>query len=169
MLGLKDFVTRFVCACRRSVEWLTEQQKACLGRYRNELTLAKPCQIEVFEPCDPTLPYRLIMIFLFDKTKPDLIISVNSMDSAKVATDLLKVKYSGLRLNYERITEMIESFSKLRLDIGYSWTVYENVFGICFPYDPRLKDNPVAQYLIGEANSIEKFARTIFASIYSQA
>jgi len=172
MLDLKDFVSRFVDAYRGPAELLlTEQAKAYLSKhkYGRELILAKPCQVEAFEFNDPYRSYRLILVFLFDKTKPDLTVSINSVDSTSIAIDLLKAKYPELQLDSDRTAQMLERFVKVGLDVGFSWDVYENVLGICFPYDPRLGDNQISRSLMADAHTLEKLARTIFYTISGQA
>ena len=107
MVQLKKYVADFVHAYRDHVDRLQEKEKEFFGEYVDEQVLRKPCQVEVIEFDDP---YRLVWLFLLDKTKPDLMISVlkQKWKNLSVLVAEFGAKYSELQLDLKRIYRIFE-------------------------------------------------------------
>jgi len=134
---MRDYVATFVRVYREQAAQLQENEKAFFGEYIGEQILSEPSQVEVIEFGDP---YRLIWLFLFDKTKPDLMISVHKQkwQNLSVLVAEFGVKHSQLQLDLRLMYKILQNFRDMNTDNIYSLDVIENAFFICFPHDVRL-------------------------------
>jgi len=168
MLQWKDYVATFVRTYRSEADKMQEPEETVFGMYAEEQVLAKPCQSEVVEFHNP---YRAIWLFLFDKSKPDLRISVRkgNWENLGLLVAELVVKYSELQINLNRMQRTFEYFHNISADdLNYSMDVFKNVHFICFPHDVRLGAWPLSRALNGDS-SPQEVAKMIFYLNYSQS
>lgn len=167
MLRLKNYVATFVHAYRHEVERLQEKEKEFFGEYREEQSLSKPCQIEAFEFSEPC---RLIWIFLLDKTKPDLMISVHNegWKSIDNIIEKLQKKFGELKLSRSGMRRMLVRFHNMNQKCMYSLDVVKGVLGICFPINIRLNEWPLARWS-GVETSPQEVAKIVYGLNRSQA
>lgn len=167
-MQVKDYVTHFVRAYRERVDKLQEKERAFFGKYMGEQILRKPCQAEVIEFDNP---YRLIWLFVFDRTKADLMISVHKQNWRNLSVLLAEfgAKYSELQLDLRRMYKILRHFRDMNTDnLNYSMDVLENAHLICFPNDVRLGVWPLSGVLKGDS-SPQAVAEAIFYLNYTQS
>jgi hypothetical protein len=168
ILQLRDYVAPFVHIYRSQADKLQEPEEAVFGEYAEEIVLARPCQVEVIEFDDP---YRLIWLFLFDKTKPDLMVSVRKENWKNLGVLVAEfgVKYSELQMDLNCMRRTLEHFRNISTDnLNYSMDVFKNAYLICFPHDVRLGTWPLSRALNGDS-SPQAVAEIIFCLNYSQS
>jgi len=166
-LRLKDYVAVFVHAYRDQVDRLQEKEKAFFGEYVEEQSLSKPCQVEVFDFSEPC---RLILIFILDKTKPDLVCTVQKEDWRNIdnVVERLRTKYGELELSRFGIRRMLVRFHNMNQKCMYSLDVVKGVLGICFPINIRLNEWPLARWS-GVETSPQEVAKIVYGLNRSQA
>ncbi len=147
---------------------LQEKEKAFFGKYVEEQTLSEPCQVEVVEFYDP---YRLALIFLLDKSKPDLRISIHTQEDWKNRDNIIErfqTKYSELKLNRSEMRRILSGFRDMNSKCMYSLNAIKGALGICFTFNIRLTKGSFARWLGDEANP-EEVAKIICGLNLSQA
>jgi len=168
VLQLKDYVAAFVRVYRDQVDKLKDNEKVFFGEHVKEQTLSKPCQVEVIEF---DAPYHLVWLFLFDRTKPDLMVSIRNGNWKNVGVLIteFEVKYSELQIDLQRLYRTLEHFHNIPTgDLNYSMDVFKSAHLICFPHDIRLGAWPLSRALAGDS-SPEAIAKMIFYLNYSQS
>ena len=167
MLHLKDYVVTFVRVYRDQVNKLQDGEKAFFGKYVEEQTLNEPCQVEVVgfdEPC------RLALIFLLDKSKPDLVISIHKGDwkNTDNIIEKLRTKYSELKLNRSEMQRMLSCFRDMNSKCIYSLDAVKGALGICFTFNVCINEWPFVRWL-GAETAPKEVAKIVFGLNRSQA
>jgi hypothetical protein len=128
--------------------------------------LSKPCQVEVMQF---TNPYRVVLIFLFDGTKSDLLIHI-SREKWEDLDDAIGIldKYSSLHLNGQKLRKMLKHCRTIDVELIYSIDFTKDACCICFTYDPRVKASPLPRRLKHVSDPQEK-AEMIFNLNHCQA
>jgi hypothetical protein len=72
-MKLTYWIFFFIPAFRYEATIMHPAEVKFLGSYFREQTLAKPCQVEAVQFKNP---YRVVLLFFLDSTKPDLQISI---------------------------------------------------------------------------------------------
>jgi len=165
---MRDYLATFIRVYREQAAKLQEKEKTFFGEYIGKQILRKPCQVEVIEFADP---YRLIWLFLFDKTKPDLMISVHKQKWQNLSVLIAEfgAKYSKLQLSSRRLHKILQHFRDMNTDnLNYSMDVIENAYLLCFPHDVRFDTWPLSSVLKGDS-SPQAVAEAIFYLNYTQS
>ena len=152
MCQLKDYVVTFIHTYREHVNRLQEKEKEFFGEYVGEQILRKPVQVEVMEFDNP---YRMIWFFLFDRTKPDLMISVHKLKWQDLSVLIAEfgAKYSELQLDLRHMYRILEHSRNMNIDnLNYSIDVFKNAYFLCFPANPRLDVWPLSRILEGDSS-----------------
>ena len=167
MLQVEEYVVSFLNSYRSEANKLQDSEKAVFGEYAEEYVLTKPLQVEVIELSGP---YRLIWIFLLDKTKPDLRISIHNEDWKNIDNiiEKLRTKYSKLKLNRSEMHRMLRGFRDMNSKCIYSLDAVKGALGICFSFNIGLTEGPFARWLGTEANP-QEVAKIVYGLNRSQA
>ena len=167
MLQMEDYVVSFVTLYRSEANKLQDSEKAVFGEYAEEYVLAKPLQAEVIEFSGP---YRLIWVFLLDKTRPDLRISIHKgyWKNIDNIIEKLRTKYSELKLNRSEMHRMLSGFRDMNSKCIYSLDAVKGALGICFTFNIRLTKGPFARWL-GDGATPQEVAKIVYGLNRSQA
>lgn len=170
-MRLTDWVFAFVQGFRYESSKLTPEETGYFEPYVKEQMLTTPCQAEVIRFCKP---YRLALLFFFDGTKQDLLISIrreewNNLDATVTR---LQSKYSTLQLKSIDLHRLLERCRGYTNGSIYAIDCVTHVCCICFTHDPRIKASPLPWSLYYVSNP-QEMAEMIFnlnlgqASMYS--
>lgn len=162
-IELKEWVQEFVHAFRAEMEKLCEKYGnevlRWLSPYVKEQMLAKPCQVEVIQFDEP---YRFLLVFFFDKSKPDLLINIYQEKPVNLdaLTEFLLNQHCSLSIDYGCLHSKLESClaggtsEKALFGIAFC----RGLFSIWFAHNPvtskQPSDNPRERaLLIADTNS----------------
>lgn len=161
MLRLREWILAFVDAFRKEADKLTEEEREFFGDYIKEQVLDQPCQVEALQFRDP---YRLVLVFLFDETLKDLMITIhnaNWSDLSAVET-MLRYKYSKLELNMGSIVRTLASFRKTNMDeADYGINFSRNICYMAFSHEVRIEALRMP-WALEHNSSPQVIAKTIF-------
>ena len=137
-MKLGDWVFFFVHAFRNESSKSSPREKRYLEPLVREQTLAKPCQVEVIQFNEPL---RVNLLFLLDRTKPDLQISTHqeSWQNLNEIIEKLVRKYFALNLNQRELLLMFERCRNCDDKITFGIDFVKNLCTIYFTHDPRIK------------------------------
>jgi len=157
-----DYMHIFVPSWRYAVATVPKKDRIVFRPYIQEHLLPDPIQIEVCEFKDPC---RLIWLFLLDKTRRDITVSVpQKLRAVSTLVEKLKTKYPELDTDWQGVSQMIrDCLRPIGDNFGYGINCRRNVLQIYFPYDPRKGKN-----LMGIEASAEAFGDFLFRHNYGQ-
>jgi hypothetical protein len=141
-MKLTDWVFFFTHAFRYEASIMHLAEVKFLGNYLREQTLAKPCQVEAIQFKNP---YRAVLLYLLDSTKPDLQISIQQKEwfnNEEIITNLIK-KHAYLQLKRPELHRLLEGCKNCQEGIIYGMDFIRNVCVIYFTHDPRKKVSPL--------------------------
>jgi len=138
---LTDWIFAFTHGFRYESNKVQKEELEFLEPYVKEQTLPRPCQIEAIQF---SRPYRLVLLFFFDKTKYDLIIDIQQgrWNTQSSIIERLTDKYSGLKINRKDLRTLIERCQYYQRNSIYAIDCIRNVCCLCFTRDPRQKGSP---------------------------
>lgn len=159
-LRLTDWVFAFVHGFRYEAEKLTQDEAKCLEPYIEEQMLTKPCQVEVIQF---NKPYRLALVFFFNKAKRDLLIHVCQEKWYNLDAMVKKLldKHRELQLNYEDLHRLLESCRSYPDTSIYAIDFITHVCCICFTRDVRMKGS-VFPWRLDYITGAQAIAETVF-------
>jgi hypothetical protein len=140
-MRLTDWVFAFTHGLRYESHKTEKEELKFLEPFFKEQMLISPCQIEAIQF---SKPYRLLLLFFFDKTRPDLPIHISQekwISQNSTAKKLIS-KYSALRINHYDIQEIMERCRNYPEKLIYGIDFIKNLCCICFTRDPRQKGSP---------------------------
>jgi hypothetical protein len=162
--NMKKWINEFVVSYRGEAFWLPDEEIEAFGKYSKEQLLSAPCQIEALQFKNP---YRLVLLFLFDKTKKDLQITLTKLNwkNLSIFVVCLLNKYSQLKLDPKELSRMLSNSQSTVPDgMSYSIGFFKDVCCIYFTHDVRIEAVPMM------GNSAPRsVAKTIFHLNHSQA
>ena len=140
-MRLTDWGFRFTQEYRYESSTLEAEEKECFEPFVEENLLSKPCQVEIIRF---SRPFRFVLLFFLDKTKPDLIIRVQKEDWRDLATlvDKLGKKYHSLHLNSDNLWVLLDRCRRFDRKSLFAFDFTRTICLICFTHDPRIKGSP---------------------------
>lgn len=140
-MRLTDWVFRFTQEYRYESCKLKAEEKECFEPYVEENLLSKPCQVEVLRF---SRPFRVVLLFFLDKTKPDLIIHLQKGNWRNLAAlvDKFGKKYHSLYLNSPNLWLLLDRCRRLDRKSLFGFDFSRSINLICFTHDPRIKGSP---------------------------
>jgi hypothetical protein len=166
-MRLDDWVFAFIHGYRYEVNKLKTGEIGCFEPYVRENTLTKPCQVEVVEF---NKPYRVVLIFFFDKTDIDLRINVQQGEWNKLDSVIMNLceRYPLLQINPKELGKILVRCCRCPNESIFSLDFMSNVFLICFTHDPRVHGSPFPWKLNYTVNP-QEMAQTILDLNLQQA
>lgn len=168
MLNMREWIKEFVTSYREETFRLSDEEIEAFGEYSKEQLLRRSCQIEIVQLNNP---YRLVLLFLFDKTKKDLQITLTSLSwkSLNIFIVCLLSKYSQLKLDPREMRKTLLSTCNIApKNMDYSIGFIKDMCCLSFTRDVRIEALPIQCGLRTDSGP-ESVAKTIFHLNYSQA
>jgi hypothetical protein len=165
---MREWIKEFVASYREETFRLSDEEIEAFDEYAKEQLLRRPCQIEIVQLNNP---YRLILLFLFDKTKKDLQIALTSLNwkNLNIFIVCLLNKYSQLKLDPREMSKILLSTCNIApKNMNYSIDFTKNVCCLSFTRDVRMEALPI-QYGLRTDSGPESIAKTIFHLNHGQA
>jgi hypothetical protein len=162
--NMKKWTNEFVVAYREEAFRLSDEEVEAFGEYSKEQLLSGPCQVEVLLFDNP---YRQVLLFLFDKTKKDLQITLTKLNwkSINIFIVCLLSKYSHLKFDPNQMSKILSNIKDTAPDqMSYSIDFFKDACCIYFTHDVRIEALPMMQ----RGSSPESVAKTIFHLNHSQ-
>jgi hypothetical protein len=105
-MKMDDWIFFFAHAFRFEAGRMHPEEVRFVRDYLDEVTLTKPCQVEVLKFRNP---YRLFLLFLLDKTKPDLRIRSRNAEWSDIEEVVasLRRKYAFLETKTSELIRML--------------------------------------------------------------
>lgn len=147
---------------------ISDEEIEAFGEYSKEQLLSIPCQVEAVQF---NSPYRLVLLFVFDKTKKDLQITLTrlSWKNLNIFVACLLNKYALLRFDPKEVFEMLSNTGNAApKNMNYSINFFTDVCCISFTRDVRIEALPI-QCGLKIDSAPESCAKTIFHLNHSQA
>lgn len=165
-IKLPDWIFYFAHAFRYEASTMDPGEARFIADYFNELTLAKPCQIEVLKFKNP---YRLLILFFLDQTKPDLPINKKNVEWTTIehTIDVLRNNYSPLQIKSTELYRIIKQCKNSQQEIIYGIDYTRNVCAIYFTHDPRKRQSPIPAVL--DCSKPQDVAEMIFRLTVDQS
>jgi len=164
-MKLNHYVVKFMKAYREQVA--SKGKKVIVfGKYLDELCLNPPCQAEIFWFENS---YKRLWVFLFSKRCLDMKVKVHKAVWQDIDEIILELdsEYPDLNLKLAELIRTLEHFKEPHVQkLEYSWDVFENIYLIYFPRDPRLGTLSIMQYF--NESSPEFAAEMVFNLLYTQ-
>jgi len=164
---LTDWIFAFVHGFRYESSNVQKEELEFLEPFVKEQALARPCQVEAIQF---SRPYRLVLLFFFDKTKHDLLIDIHQERWSAQGSIVGRLidKYSALKINHKDLRTLIERCRNYQRDSVYAIDFIRNVCCLCFTHDPREKGSPFP-WSLGYITKPQETAEMIFDLNVSQA
>jgi hypothetical protein len=139
-MRLTDWIFAFVHGFRYE-SGKAKEELEFLEPFVKEQMLTSPCQVEAIQF---SKPYRVVLLFFFDKKKQDLLIHIfqEKWSSQDLTVKRLTSKYSALKVNHEDLRKLIGRCRDYPRNSIYAIDFIKNVCCICFTRDPREKGSP---------------------------
>jgi len=162
-----DWVFAFVHGFRYEASKLKPEETQCFEPCVKEQMLTKPCQVEVMELANP---HRVAFVFLFDRTKRDLLIHISheKWESLDVAVARILNRYPATRVNGQKLRKMLKRCRTIADGTIYSIDFIKNACCICFTHDPRVKATPLP-WMLNSMSDPQEVADMIFNLNHCQA
>jgi hypothetical protein len=166
-MELNDWVYYFMHGVRYVAEKMTNDRQF-IADYLREYTMTKPCQAEVLSFQNP---YRVLLFFFFDETKPDFRIRLRRTDwnNTNRLIAIFQVEYRSLKIKHSDLSGV---FLKCRYcghyDILYGINVSRNLCAVYFTHDPRKCKTLIDGFQIGTSRP-QDVAEMIFKLSVEQA
>jgi hypothetical protein len=162
---VRKWIKEFVISYREEAFRLSDEEIEAFGEYSKEQLLSRPCQVEAVQF---NSPYRLVLLFLFDRTKKDLQITLTRLNwkNLSILVVCLLNKYSHLKLDPKRMLKILSNSRNTAPDeMSHSIDFFKDVCCIYFIHDVRIEALPMMQ----RDSGAESVAKTIFHLNHSQA
>jgi len=162
---MREWIKKFVTSYREEAFRLTDEEIETFGEYPKEQLLSSPCQVEAVQLSNP---YRLVLLFFFDKTRKDLQTTLTrvSWKNLSILVACLLNKYSHLKLDPKQMSKILSNNRNTAPDeMSYSIDFFKDACCIYFTHDVRIEALPMMQRDSGP----ESVAKTIFHLNHSQA
>jgi hypothetical protein len=140
-MSLANWVFAFSHGYRYEANNLRSGEEEWFEPYVRECTLTKPCQVEVIQF---RKPYRVTLVFLFDKTKCDFLINSCQGKWSKLGLTVKNIceKYPSLQINSKELRDLLARCRFYANDLIFALDCMPSVFLICFTHDPRVHGSP---------------------------
>jgi len=165
---MRRWINEFVTSYREEAFRLSDEEIEAFGEYSKEQLLSRPCQIEVVQF---NRPYRLVLLFLFDKTKKDLRITLTTLSwkSLNIFIICLLSRYWQLKIDPIEMHEILSNLCNIAPRyMNCSIDFIKNVCCLSFTRDVRIEALPIQCGLRTDSGP-ESIAKTIFHLNHSQA
>jgi len=165
---MRKWIKEFVTSYREEAFKLSAEEIEAFGEYSKEQLLSRPCQVEAVQF---NSPYRLVLLFLFDKTKKDLQITLTrlSWKNLSILVTCLLNKYAQLKLDPKEMHRILSNTGKpAPKNTNYSIDCINDVCCLSFTRDVRIEALPIQCGLRTDSGP-ESVAKTIFHLNHSQA
>jgi hypothetical protein len=167
-LNMRRWVEEFVNAYREEAFKLSDEEIEAFGEYSKEQLLSAGTQVEVLQFNSPD---RLVLLFLFDKTKKDLQTTLTKLSwkNLNIFVACLSHKYAPLRFDPKEMFEMLsDTGNAAPKNMNYSINFITDVCCISFTRDVRIEALPI-QCGLKIDSAPESCAKTIFHLNHTQA
>lgn len=166
-MRLTDWVFAFIHGFRYESSKVQKEELKHLEPFVKEQMLARRCQVQVIQFCKP---YRVALLFFFDKTKHDLLIDIYQGRWSALGSIVKRLtnEYSTLKVNHKDLRKLIGRCRDYPRNSVYAIDFIKNVCCICFTRDPREKGSPFP-WNLSYITSPQETAEMIFDLNLSQA
>jgi hypothetical protein len=161
---MRKWIKEFVTSYREEAFRLSDEEIKAFGEFAKEQLLSIPCQVEAVHFSSP---YRLVLLFLSDKTKKDLQITLTRLNwkNLSILVVCLLNKYSHLKLDPKQMSKILSNSRNTAPDeMSYSIDFFKDVCCIYFTHDVRIEALPMMQRDSGP----ESVAKVIFHLNHTQ-
>ncbi len=137
-LSMAYWAFAFVHSYRFEGTKLKKEDTKFFEPYTKENMLGRSCVVEILQFSNP---FRVVFLFFFDPTWPDMAICVSREEWVNLnrIVERLLQKHCSLLLNPKDLRKLLEGCRSLPESYYYGLNFMKNVCCLCFPRDPREK------------------------------